>query len=437
LLAIYNDWIANFSTTAKCLLLSQGQIEAQDLLSKITFIHEHLPDYLKFPIDNSNREYISFKGNYAQIRALASTEKAGHGFQASVVTRDEVARHEQARENFRAVARSGGKLVELSTANKTCSDDSQQGYFKEKTQNFLEDPATVKTVYESGLELYTNPKRPRVALVFLSWKLRPVREEGMTLEEWYEQEVVGEFTPVEIEEQYPATISDVFRESGVRAYFEETALDNMSVEIGIPITQEGINTYNGLIRIYKPPVVGRKYAVYTDPSLGVVDPFVTRVKDCNTGERVVSASGVVKVDFAAQIHDYLVRTYNNANNSFEYNGSAGGEFASVLKDLNTPNIQARRDHEGRVVNDRKGLYVTPQLKRAMLERENYLVAKRQIINHDKEFISQARKVLRDNDLPLMNKHQSFDWVMADAGLEWIDKFAPAGDFNAFTIKYGG
>lgn len=426
--------MANFNKTSKCLLLSQGQIEAQDLLSKISFIHEHLPDWLKFPIDNSNREYISFKGTYSQIRALSSTDKAGHGFQATVATRDEVARHEFAKDNYKAVARSGAKLIELSTANKAVSPDKQAAYFGEKTKEFWQDPDTVKKVYDSGLELYTNPKRPRTALVFLAWHLRPVREAGMTLEEWYKVAVEGEYTPVEIEEQFPAKIEDVFKESGVRAYFEETALDDMSLEIGSPIKQEEVNTYNGIIRIYKPPITGHRYIVFTDPSLGVEDPFVTRVKDCATGERVASASGVIKVDFAAQIHDYLVRTYNKAWNSFEYNGSAGGEFSSVLKDLNTPNMTLRRDHEGKIIENRKGLYITPQLKKAIMERLNFLVGKRQIINHDKEFISQARRVLRDNDLPLMDRHQSYDWVMADAGLEWIDKYIPKGTIKLETVR---
>jgi len=434
LLSIYNDWVANFNTTSKCLLLSQGQIEAQDLLSKVSFIHSYLPEWLKFPINNENREFISFKGTYSEIRALSSTDKAGHGFQASVATRDEVARHEFARDNYKAVARSGAKLIELSTANKFVSPDKQAAYFGEKTGEFWQDPDTVKTVYPSGLELYTNPNRPRTCLVFLSWKLRPVREEGMTLDEWYQTAVLGEYTPVEIEEQFPERIEDVFKESGVRAYFEEKALDDMSLETDTPIKQEELNTFNGIIRIYKPPIVGHRYIVYTDPSLGVEDPFVTRVKDCATGERVASACGTIKVDFAAQIHDYLVRTYNKAWNSFEYNGSAGGEFASVLKDLNTPNISARRDHEGKIVENRKGLYITPQLKKQMMERLNYLVAKRQIINHDKEYISQARKVLRDNDLPVMDKHQSFDWVMADAGLEWVDKFVPKGNVYLKTIR---
>jgi len=256
----------------------------------------------------------------------------------------------------------------------------------------------------------------------------------MTLDEWWNSEIATNWTPAQIEEQYPSTIQDVFKESGVRAYFEEVALDDMSLEIDTPIKQEEVNTYNGIIRVYKPPIVGRRYIVYTDPSLGVEDPSVTRVKDCATGERVASACGVIKVDYAGLIHDYLVRTYNKAWNSFEYNGSAGGEFAGILKDLNTPNIAVRRDHEGKVVPNRKGLYITPQLKKAMMEREHFLIGKRQIINHDKEFISQCRRVLRDNDLPLMDKHQSYDWVMADAGLEWVDKHIPHGTVRAETVR---
>lgn len=153
LMAIINLHTALFSETAKCLLLSQGQTEAQDLLSKLSFLHERLPDYLRMPVDKDNREVFSLRDNHAEIRALPSTEKAGHGFQGSLVTRDEVARHEYARENFRAVARavnSGGRLVELSTANK----EAPNNYFQEKTEEYYHHPRTVKEVLPSGVELY-------------------------------------------------------------------------------------------------------------------------------------------------------------------------------------------------------------------------------------------------------------------------------------------
>jgi hypothetical protein len=387
---------------------------------------------MRFTVDKDNREFISFKGNYSQIRAMPSTEKAGHGYQASVVTRDELARHPYARENFRAVGRSidsGGKLIELSTANKTEPDN----YFQEKTSEFYLNPDTVKTVLPSGLELYTNPNRPKQCLVFLSWKLRPVRTEGMTLDEWFKNNILTKYTSLEIEEQYPSTIEDVFRSSGVRSYFESEVLDAMAYEISPPIKQTEIDTHNGIIRIYKPPIVGRRYIVYTDPSLGVDDPFVTRVKDCATGERVASASGIIKVDYAAQIHDYLVRTYHNAWNSFEYNGSAGGEFAGFIRDLNTPNQAVRHDHLGEPKIGHKGLTMTVPLRKVMFERLHFLMSKRQIINHDREFINQARMIMRDSNMPVLNKKQSFDWVMADAGLEWVDKYIPHGNVTLQTI----
>lgn len=433
-IAIYNLWLANFSQTAQCLLFSQGQVEAEKLLDKVKFIHEHLPDYLKFPVSGANNLFLSFKGNYAEIRALPSTDKSGHGFQATLVTRDEVARHPYARDNFKAIARSGGKIIELSTANNTAPPEKQEYYWRETTYTFWKHPSTVKKVYESGLELFTNPEMPTTCMVFLNRWLRPTRIEGKSLQQWFKEEILSKWRQEDIDEQFPEKIEDTFRGAGIQQYFDEATLDAMGQDLCPPIKQTEINTYNGIIRIYKLPIVGRRYVVFTDPSLGVDDPFVTRVKDCATGERVASACGKVKVDFAAQIHDSLVRAYNNAANSFEYNGSCGGEFSSLLKDLNTPNMRERRDDTGKVIINRKGQYVTEPLKKAMMEHENLYLSKRHIINHDKEYLQQARMVLRASDLPIMDKHQSFDWVMADAHLEWVDKWLPRGIVRAETVR---
>jgi len=226
-MAIINDHIANFNETAKCLLLSQGQVEAQDLLSKVNFIHERLPDWLKLPVDKDNRELFALKGNRAEVRALPSTEKAGHGFQGSLITRDELARHEYARDNYRAVARSGAPMVELSTANK----QDPTNYFQEKTEEYYYHPETVKRVLPSGVEIYTNPTKPGTCLVFLAWWLRPVREEGLTLQEWWDSRIAPRFTSLEIEEQFPSSIQDVFKPSITKAYFETQALEDMGYRL--------------------------------------------------------------------------------------------------------------------------------------------------------------------------------------------------------------
>jgi len=432
LMAIISDWYANFGETAKCLLLSQGQTEAQDLLSKLSFVHENLPAYLRLPIDKDNREMFALKGNHAEIRALPSTEKAGHGFQGSLVVRDELARHENARENYRAVARSGAKLVELSTANKK----DPTNYFGEKTEEFWLDPLTEKRVYPSGLELYTNEKKPGVCLVFLSWKLRPTRVEGMTLDEWWDSRILPRYTAEEIEEQFPEKIEDVFKASITRAYFEFSALDDMGYDICPPMRQDTINTYNNVIRVYKLPIVGRRYIIFTDPSDGVGDPFVTGCMDYVTGELVASATGKEKVDRVAEIHDYLVREYGNASNTFEYTGSVGGTMWKVLDDLKTPNQAPRRKPDGKIDEGKKGQWVSSEHKERNFGHLAFGIAKRKYVIHDREFMRQAKMVQRENEKPIMDKKQTYDWVMMMVGLGQLEKFMPPTDaFKITSSKY--
>ena len=69
---------------------------------------------------------------------------------------------------------------------------------------------------------------------------------------------------------------------------------------------------------------------------------------------MASATGKVKVDFVAKIHDYLVRTYNAASNSYEYTGSVGGSLQVTLDNLETPNQAPRRKPDGKIVPEKKG-----------------------------------------------------------------------------------
>lgn len=436
LVAIINEHISLFSETSKCLMLSQGETEAQDLLSKVVFVHSNLPDYLQLSPDTKNRGVITFRDGRNEIRALPSTEKAGHGFQGTLVTRDELARHTEARANFRAVSRSGAKLIELSTANK----DDPTNYFGEKTSEFYNDPLTVKKVYPSGVELYTNPKKPMQCLVFLAWDLRPTRLEGLSLQEWWDSRIESRYTIAEIEEQFPKYITDVFKASVTRAYFEFSALEEMGYDVCPPIKQSLINTYNNVIRVYKPPIVGRRYICFTDPSDGVEDPFVTGVMDYVTGEVVCSATGMEKADRVGEIHDYLVREYNKATNSFEYTGSVGGVFAKTLENLNTPNQAPRRKPDGKTDIGKRGQWVSGEHKLRNFGDLAFGIAKRQIISHDREFTQQAKMVTRDKDVEGKDKigtdrKQSFDWVMMMVGLWQLHKHTPVTEGEMRCYPY--
>jgi hypothetical protein len=440
-MSIFADWVAKYSETAKILLLSQGQKEAYDLLEKIKFIETHLPGYMQSPTQIDNREMIKFQDTGNEIMALPSTDKAGHGYQATLIIRDEVARHEYARDNFKAVSRAidaGGKLIELSTANKKAAMASQEGYFQEKSQEFIRRPETKLTKLDSGLELYTNKNIPDMCLVFLGWKLRPVRQEGMTLDEWYNSRIETRYLPEEIEEQYPAKLSDVFKTTAVGAYFEQKALDEMMDDCCKPREQSEYNTYNGMVRYYKLPVAGRLYVLYTDPSGGKHDPFVMGVMDVVTGEMVCSATGVENLTFQINLHDYLSRTYN-ATNSYEANAMAL-TFGESLSKLGTPKQAPRRNTFGKIVEGEHGIYVEGKMKREiLLPLLQFEIAHRQIIVHDREFIEQAYLVRYEKDrteniVPYMDKHQNFDWVMMMAGLVKLRKDVPRGTASYTSYK---
>jgi len=428
----YGLWKVLFNDVAKNLYLSQGENEAWELISKTKFMWENLPPYMRTPLDNNTRAWITFKWSYSEIKALPSTDKAGSGYNATLVVRDELYNHPKAEENFSYITPSidaGGQLINLSAVY----GDDMSNHFVIRVSDFYSHPDTVKKVYPSGLELYTNKNQPSRALVFLGWRLRPVRLEGLTLDEFYESRLKPRYTAHQLDRQYPSKIEDTLRISLSSNFFEVQALEDMGYDACHPIRQQELDTFNNVVRYYKPPIKGRHYVLFTDPSDGVEDPFVTGVLDYVTGEVVCSACAREKVDRVAQIHDYLVRQYNNASNSYEYTGSAGGAFAMCMDTLKTPNQAPRRKPDGKVDEGKHGQWVSGEHKLKTMGDLAFAIAKRQFVIHDREFVQQAKMIPREADKPIMDIHKSYDWVMMMAGLWQLQKYVPRGEFRAYTI----
>ena len=438
LIAGYALWQALFGEGTYGILFSHTEKDAQKLLGKAIFIWQNLPPFLRMARKHSDsRELLDFDESASQIEAYPSTAKAGRGTDATLCIRDELRDHEKAREHFNAIGPaidSGGQSIDLSTIDK----ESPDSHFTERVYNVLD---RIGGVDWDAEELFV--ENSGVAFIFLGWALRPVRQEGLTLEEWWERNIVPKYSKSVIEGEYPRTLKEALKPLETRAFFDIQATEDMLMHV-IPQELEAksdVEDFNGKVRVYKPPVVGEKYVIFTDPSDGKDDPFHTVVIHARTFEGVAEAYSKVPADICAKIHDSLVRAYNNAYNDYEVNATAGGKFDESIKALETPNVASRRDTNGNVMKDRsgkeiKGWWTSNQWKRKMLWGLEEAIRNHLIISHNKDTINQFKGfILPEGEDPRPSRGMHDDAIMAWAGAWQIRKYAPVGDMKFSTDKY--
>ena len=425
LLAGYAVWKALFSDGAKILIMSGNEDKAWDVKSKCLYIWKNLPEFLQVPLIHEGRGWMDFE-NGSEIRAIPSTERAGAGTDATLVIRDELREHPCGHQNFVAISPcidSGGQIIDLSTYDKYTPLD--KNHFAQRVEKAM--TGSTKVMSESGIEFYDGIEHAK--LIFVGWKLRPVRSEGLTLEEWWDREIVPKYTPQDREQEYPETLEEAIRPPVTTAYFDVQSLNDMLYHVSEPLDVREINTYNGSIQIWKKPLIGRDYIVFTDPSDGY-DPFASVVMDGNTSEWVAIATGKMKADEVARVHDELVRYYNDAFNDGETNARAGGKFIKTLQDLDTPNMAPRRDTSGNIVKGKGGeilygWYTTPEHRKIMLDDYEPAIRTGQVAIHYRPAIDQHRYFIKDDQGKLRASTGHDDFVMAGAGAWNLQKYLPS------------
>ncbi len=399
LVCMFCLWKAKFFENAKILFLSQGQDEAYDLIKKCKFIDDNLPDYLKTKRDPNQDGKIGFPDTGSDVVALPSTEKAGRSTDASIVVCDEWEFHPYAENNFAAIKPTigaGGKFIGLSTADKT----KLNTFFKQK---YLE--------AKSGQNNFK--------AIFLPWNLRPGRTE-----EWFKNEI-KDYRPWQVEQEYPSTESEALSTLKSIPFFSIVAIDSMKADVMSPIPHELSDKHKQLIHVYKLPVVGKRYLLFTDPSDGY-DPHASIVIDSQTGEEVASSHGRTGADHCAMIHDELARTYNNAFNNYELNSRAGGIFSQKLKDLDTPNQAYFVNADGKLNLNKKGWFTGDKLKDNMLWGLEEAIRLRQIVPHRKDCLEEFEQFMKpEGEDPQTPKGGHDDYIMAWAGVWQLRKYLPA------------
>ncbi|KKK79909.1 hypothetical protein LCGC14_2828780, partial [marine sediment metagenome] len=293
-MAHYALWVALFRSGAKVLMLSRGENEAAETLAYCAFIHRNLPDYLRLKKGKDQSSLITFPTMSSQIRALASTEKSGIGFGgASLVILDEWDFHPYAKENYpeiKPMIDAGGRrqLVILSAVNK------------------LDSETKFKEIWHKASQGENNFKAH-----FISYDVIPYRDKS-----WYNQQKM-DYDPLDMATRYPKTVEEALSAAADMARFNQESLKEMRRDdVRKPIEVRE----NGLVKIFKPSVAGRKYCFAIDSSEGEYDPSWGKIIDWRTCESVAEFHGKITVDEQARLAFALWEEYGKPYMSVERNG---------------------------------------------------------------------------------------------------------------------
>jgi hypothetical protein len=409
LLAGYALWQVLFREGAKVLFISRGEDEAFDLVAKARFILEHLPAFLKLSQKHpDNRGILDFGDTESEIKALPSTKGAGRSTDATIVIRDELAEHPYAKENFASVGPtvdSGGQLIDLSTINQFDAED----HFTVRINQAL-----------SG--------QSNAYLVDLAnWRLRPVREEGLSLDEWYETRVKPKYDKEQIDKEYPESLIQALSFPQHICRFDVEALKQMKQNCDSPMRIE----YNGWVKIYKEPFAGWQYCIVVDSSEGEDDPMCGGVFNWKTCEKIAGISGKIPIDEQARIVEDLYKRYFKPYIAVERN-AYGLVLIEKLKGMKIENWH-------KTSKEKEGWYTSGANRPVMLADLAEAVRLQQIIEPDEQGINEFLTFIRTSKKPDGEARRGChdDHVMMWAIFWQIRKSMPTVTLSAYSYKYKG
>ena len=235
----YLLWYAMFNPDQTILIAAHKYSGAQEIMQRIRFAYEHIPDHIRAGATSYNKGSLEFD-NGSRIIAQATTENTGRGLSISLVYLDEFAfvRPNIAREFWTSLSptlATGGKCIITSTPNQ---DDDQFAQIWNEAR---------KNMDEYGNE--TKMGRNGFAHFLATWQVHPDRDDDWAKEE---QAKIGE-------ERFRREHNCEF------IAFDETLID--SIKLFNMVARDPTSKL-GQVRWYKPLDTEKIYMVGLDPSLG-------------------------------------------------------------------------------------------------------------------------------------------------------------------------
>ena len=319
-------WLPLFHNDVNTLMISQKeQGGSWELIKKCLYILKWLPPYLTRKLKSESKSELEFADNDSRVLALPSTQKAGAGFNASFVFRDELDLHPYAAQNFAFISPTidsgSAQLIDVSTRNPDIARESS--HFMQRYIQAKAGQITAKAM-------------------FFGWRCRPNRAKGISQDEWFEKRIRQRYPNWEVDAHYPETEVEFLAEARRTRYFSADGIDWIRRDCFPPMeTDPDYPT----VKIWSHPEVGMRYCSFLDPSNGG-DPHAAGWMEMVSKRIVCVSHGRVSAEKCAEIFDKYNRYYNNAFNEFELNGESGRTVAQVLDVLGTPNRRMAKGKHG-------------------------------------------------------------------------------------------
>jgi hypothetical protein len=327
----YGLWKLLTMPGTRMLVISINEDEAIKVVNRLFDMFNSLPEHLRFEGEilkptrgarpSSLIEFVFPDGRISSVVGLPSTRRAGHGETATLVLLDEFARHEFARESWKATfptADNGGQILIVSTANGVSNPQTEEG-------NFFH-------------HLWVNAETYGIETQFLGWELHPDRDE-----DWYSTHARA-LPAHDRAEQFPRTPRDAFIHTG-ECWFDVEALGEYEERPLEPVlrvrfrpdplgmTAKISREEKGWIRVYERPDPERSYAVGADVATGRgLDYSSAFVIDLTQMKLVAEFHAKCDADeYAEQLH-FLGKWYGDARIAIEMGGGYGEPVIISLRD---------------------------------------------------------------------------------------------------------
>ena len=380
--AAYLVWYAMFVPDSQILIAAHKFTGAQDIMNRVRYTYEALPDFLRAGAYSYNRNTLEFD-NGSRIKATTTTENTGRGMSLSVIYCDEFAFVQppsKASEFWTSLAptlATGGKCIITSTPN---SDEDQFALIWKEANKRTDDYGNELPVGKNGFAAFK-----------ASWREHPERTE-----EWAREERarIGE-------ERFRREHDCEF------LIYDETlikATKLADLEGAEPMER------HGHVRWYKKINKGKAYIVSLDPSLGTGGdygaiqvyelPTMTQVAEWQHNATPIQGQVRILRTIIEKIAEDLQRMgivqpeiyYSIENNTI---GEAGLVAISDIGEENIPGqFLSETIRKGHVRRFRKGYNTTHNSKmsacaklKQMIENDSMVINSKNLVSELKNFVA--------------------------------------------------